>query len=122
MPHNSPSSLVFAGINAPLPDYRDRTMVWKLDPAVREALPTPWMKLSWDRWLLTQNTTADRWMGPNPNFKEKEGERKLLGLGKGSMVAGVGDGVSTDELLEAKAAAADRVRSARQEVATADGR
>jgi hypothetical protein len=103
------------GINAPLPDYRDRTMVWKLDPAVRDALPTEWMKTSWDRWLLTQNTTADRWMGPNPNFKEKQGERKLHGLGKGSMIDGVGDGVSTDEVLEleaTKAAAAERVRHA----------
>ena len=98
------------GINAPLPDYRDRTMVWKLDPKVRDALPTEWMKTAWDRWLLTQNTTSDRWMGPNPNFKEKEGERKLAGLGKGSMVEGVGDGVSTEELLEAKTAAADRIQ------------
>ena len=85
-------------------------MVWKLDPKVREALPTEWMKTSWDRWLLTQNTTSDRWMGPNPNFKEKEGERKLSGLGNGGMVGGVGDGVSTDEIVEAaKLAAAERV-------------
>ena len=85
-------------------------MVWKLNPAVRDALPTEWMRTAWDRWLLTQNTTADRWMGPNPNFKEKEGGRKLKGVGKGSMIEGVGDGVSTEELLEAKAAAADRVQ------------
>jgi hypothetical protein len=93
------------GINAPLPDYKDRTMVWKLDPAVREALPTAWMKTSWDRWLLTQNTTSDRWMGPNPSFKEKPGERKLSGLGTGSMVAGVGDGVEGASEGEAELAA-----------------
>ena len=44
------------------------------------------------------------------NFKEKEGERKLSGLGNGGMVGGVGDGVSTDEIVEAaKLAAAERV-------------
>ena len=58
-------------------------------------------------------------MGPNPNFKEKVGERKLQGLGKGSMIDGVGDGVSTEELIEAQAAAAERVRNVELDVATA---
>lgn len=117
--HNLHIARCSAGINAPLPDYRDRTMLWKLDPAVREALPTEWMKTSWDRWLLTQNTTSERFMGPNPNFKEKVGEQKLQGLGKGSMIDGVGDGVSTEELLEAQAAAAERVRSVELDLAAA---
>ena len=30
------------------------------------------MKTSWDRWLLTQNITAERWGGPNPNFLTKK--------------------------------------------------
>ena len=84
------------GIHVPPPDYRDRTMTWKLDPAVRDALPTQWMQTAWDRWKLTQNTTSSRWMGPNPAFKETKGTGQLLSeLGAGSMASGMGDGVSS---------------------------
>ena len=34
----------------------DPRLVWKLNPAVRESLPTEWMKVAWDRWLMTQPT------------------------------------------------------------------
>ena len=87
-----------ACMHAPPPDYRDRTVAWKLEPAVRAALPTEWMRTAWDRWVQTQNTTAERWMGPNPNFKEKEGVQTLRGSGEGSMVGGVGDGVSSSSV------------------------
>ena len=40
------------------------------------------MKTSWDRWLLTQNITAERWGGPNPNFKEKEGGERSVFNGR----------------------------------------
>merc|ERR1712217_998879 len=42
------------GCNVPPPPVIDSTVRWKLDSVVRDALPTAWMKLSWDRWLLTQ--------------------------------------------------------------------
>ena len=48
---------------------RDRTVAWKLNPAIRAALPTEWMRRSWDRWLVTQQVDGDRWMGPNPAYK-----------------------------------------------------
>lgn len=37
----------------------DPRVVWKLDPAVRESLPTEWMKTAWDRWVLTQPATYE---------------------------------------------------------------
>ena len=35
----------------------DPRLVWKLNPQVRESLPTEWMKVAWDRWASTQKTT-----------------------------------------------------------------
>lgn len=73
-------------------------MAWKLVPAVRAALPTPWMRLAWDRWRATQNTTSDRWVGPNPAFRERRDGQgmRLSGLGReGGMEGGVGDGVTS---------------------------
>lgn len=37
----------------------DPRLVWKLNPEVRESLPTEWMRTAWDRWILTQPTTYE---------------------------------------------------------------
>lgn len=42
------------GCLVPPPAVIDRTVRWKLRPEIRDALPTPWMRRAWDRWLLTQ--------------------------------------------------------------------
>lgn len=44
---------------------------WKLNPAYRDALPSEWMKISWDRWLSVQaNKTPlpqyDVWTDASP--------------------------------------------------------
>merc|ERR1711918_294908 len=42
------------GCSVPPPPVIDPNVVWKLNPDVRNALPTPRMRRSWDRWVLTQ--------------------------------------------------------------------
>lgn len=46
----------------PAPENMDNTYTsliqWKLNPAFREALPSEWMKVSWDRWMLLQGNAT----------------------------------------------------------------
>lgn len=44
----------WTGCKVPPPTIIDQTVEWKLKLDVRDALPAPWMRRSWDRWLLTQ--------------------------------------------------------------------
>ena len=57
-------------------------MVWKLDPKVREALPTEWMKTSWDRWKMLQGNQTplpkfDVWTESSPYVVTETGDYVL---------------------------------------------
>lgn len=59
----------WVGASASPPATVDATVRWKLDPAVREALPVPWLRRAWDRWLVTQLSPrhiAERFPGMMP--------------------------------------------------------
>ena len=53
----------------------DQRLVWKLNPEVRESLPTEWMKVAWDRWASTQKTTYEELVEEGTwKVREKTGE------------------------------------------------
>ena len=54
----SASWSLWNGNSVPPPRTIDGTLLWKLDPAVRDGLPSRWMQSSWDKWLVTQYSPA----------------------------------------------------------------
>ena len=59
------------------PAVIDRRQRWKLSPAVREALPEPWMQLAYDRWRVTQKEGGRLIDTLNANEVERLSEEEL---------------------------------------------
>jgi hypothetical protein len=68
---------------SPTPEQQDQQpagiIQWKLNPAFRDALPTEWMKTSWDRWKMLQGNQTplpkfDVWTESSPYVVTETGD------------------------------------------------